>query len=84
MSSWVHSSNDTGTFSLEALRKSDVVRAVYAPEYDCAVLVARSRSGKERILGTWSDALHRGEKQVADLLHLGVCVDVRSVGVWFS
>lgn len=84
MSSWVRSSNDAGTFSLEALRKSDVVCAVYAPEYDCAVLMARSRSGKERMLSVWTDALHTGIVAVADLLRTGVGVDARSIGVWFS
>ena len=84
MAGWVHGSNDAGTFSLEALRKSDVVCAVYAPEYDCAVLVARSRRGKERVLAAWSDALHTGIVAVADLLRTGVGVDARSMGVWFS
>ena len=84
MSGWVRSSNNAGTFSLEALRKSDVVRATFSPEFDCAVLVARSKNGKERLLGAWSDALHTGVAAVADLFRTGACVEMRSVGVWFD
>ena len=82
MSSWIHS--DAGALPLEALRKSDVVKAVFSPEYDCAVLVARSLGGKERVLGAWSDALHNGEIHVGAIISTGAGVDVRSIGVWFD
>ena len=82
MSSWVTS--DAGALPLEALRKSDTVLAQFSPEYNCAVLVARSKSGKERQLGAWTDALHTGIATVADLLGVGAGVEMRSVGVWFS
>jgi len=82
MSGW--NTSDVGALPLEALRKSDVVSAQYSPEYDCAVVVARSRGGKERLLGAWSDALNTGIATIADLFRTGVGVEMRSVGVWFS
>lgn len=82
MSGWMNS--DAGALPLEALRKSDTVRAAYSDEYDCAVAVARSVGGKERLLGAWTDALHKGETCIGDLLRTGVGVDFRSMQVWFS
>jgi len=82
MAGW--NTSDVGALPLEALRKSDVIVASYSSEYNCAVLMARSKGGKERILGAWSDALHTGIASVADLFRTGVGIDTRSVGVWFS
>lgn len=82
MSGW--NISDAGALPLEALRKSDVVSAQYDPEYDCAVLMARSKNGKERLLGSWTDAMHNGEVSTNDLFSTGVGVETRSVGVWFS
>jgi len=82
MAGW--NTSDVGALPLEALRKSDVVKAVFSPEFDCAVLMARSKGGKERLLGAWSDALHTGIASVADLFHTGVSIEMRSVGMWFS
>lgn len=82
MSGW--NTSDVGALPLEALRKSDTVVASYSPEFDCPVVVARSKGGKERLLGAWSDALNTGIATIADLFRTGVCVEMRSVGVWFS
>ena len=73
----------TEDFQLESLRKSDVVRAAYSPEYECAVLIARARGGKERLLGMWTDAFHTGTAVIADLIRTGAGLDLRSVKVWF-
>ena len=73
----------TKDFQLESLRKSDVVKAAYSPEYECAVLIARSRGDKERLLGMWTDAFHTGAAAIADLIRTGAGLDLRSVKVWF-
>lgn len=82
MSGW--NTSDAGALPLEALRKSDTVFASYSPEYDCAVVVARSKGGKERLLGAWSDALNTGVATVKDLFRTGAGVEMRSIGVWFD
>ena len=82
MSGWINS--DAGALPLEALRRSDVVSAQYSPEYDCAVLIAKSVGGKERLLGAWTDALHNGEVYIGALISTGAGVEMRSVGMWFS
>jgi hypothetical protein len=82
MSGW--NTSDAGALPLEALRKSDTVLAAFSPKYDCAVLVARSKGGKRRVLGAWSDALHNGEIHVGAIISTGAGVDVRSVGMWFD
>lgn len=82
MSGW--NTSDAGALPLEALRKSDTVVAAYSPKYDCPVVIARSKGGKERLLGAWSDALSNGEACISDLFRTGAGVEMRSVGVWFS
>ena len=77
------STGHTKDFQLESLRKSDVVRAAYSPEYECAVLIARARGGKERLLAMWTDALHTGTAAIADLISTGAGLDLRSVKAWF-
>ena len=78
------STGHTKDFQLESLRKSDVVRAAYSPEYECAVLIARARGGKERLLAMWTDALITGTATISDLVKTGICVEMRSVGGLFS
>ena len=78
------STGHTKDFQLESLRKGETVLASYSPEYDCPVLLARAKSGKERLLGLWTDALITGTATVKDLVKTGICVEMRSVGGLFS
>lgn len=82
MSSWINA--QAGGLPMDSLRKGETVLASYSPEYDCPVLLARAKSGKERLLGLWTDALITGTASIQDLVKTGVCVEMRSVGGLFS